>query len=237
MFESRNVYALIAAVSGEVAKIGISKTRKNVQQGYAFRGIDEVLNTLAPLLASHGLVILPRVLTREVTERSTVKGGVLFSVVVEAEFDLVSMHDGSQHCVRFVGEAMDSGDKATNKAMSAAYKYMALQTFCIPTEGDDHDADFTTHDDVLPRFPNNATQTERPTNGARQPSPAAGEPANFAETWSTLQAVAQTGMGPLGKAFTQLDPATRAYLTKGYSGPWEALRKQAVAVTAAGEVS
>ena len=40
---------------------------------------------------------------------------------------------------------MDSGDKATNKAMSAAYKYAALQTFCIPTEGD-NDADATTHE-------------------------------------------------------------------------------------------
>ena len=43
------------------------------------------------------------------------------------------------------GEAMDSGDKATNKAMSAAYKYAAFQAFCIPTEGD-NDADKTTHE-------------------------------------------------------------------------------------------
>ncbi|MNY54686.1 hypothetical protein D3C86_1905820 [compost metagenome] len=39
---------------------------------------------------------------------------------------------------------MDSGDKATNKAMSAAYKYAAFQAFCIPTEGD-NDADGQTH--------------------------------------------------------------------------------------------
>ena len=29
---------------------------------------------------------------------------------------------------------MDSGDKASNKAMSAAFKYACFQTFCIPTE-------------------------------------------------------------------------------------------------------
>ena len=40
---------------------------------------------------------------------------------------------------------MDSGDKATNKAMSAAYKYAAMQAFAIPTEGD-NDADSTTHE-------------------------------------------------------------------------------------------
>jgi hypothetical protein len=44
-----------------------------------------------------------------------------------------------------IGEAMDSGDKSSNKAMSAAYKYAAFQAFCIPTEGD-NDADATTHD-------------------------------------------------------------------------------------------
>lgn len=55
----------------------------------------------------------------------------------------MSAVDGSRHTVSTFGEAMDSADKATNKAMSAAYKYMAMQTFCIPTEGD-NDADATT---------------------------------------------------------------------------------------------
>jgi hypothetical protein len=60
------------------------------------------------------------------------------------EFAFVSVSDGSTHIVKTYGEAMDSADKATNKAMSAAYKYACLQTFCIPTEGD-NDADATTH--------------------------------------------------------------------------------------------
>ena len=64
----------------------------------------------------------------------------MFYVTVEAEFDLVSADDGSKHTIRTFGEAMDSGDKATNKAMSAAFKYAAFQAFCIPTEGD-NDAD------------------------------------------------------------------------------------------------
>jgi hypothetical protein len=64
---------------------------------------------------------------------------------VEAEFDFVSAEDGSKHTVRTFGEAMDRGDKATNKAMSAAYKYAAFQAFAIPTEGD-NDADASTHE-------------------------------------------------------------------------------------------
>lgn len=141
---SKTVYQLIAAVSAEIAAEGISKNRKNQQQGYAFRGIDDVYNALAPMLSKHGLVILPRCLSREITERTSAKGGSLFDVVVEAEFDFISSHDGSKHTVKTYGEAMDSADKATNKAMSAAYKYAAFQSFCIPTEGD-NDADATTH--------------------------------------------------------------------------------------------
>lgn len=138
------VYAAINAVQGELAQAGIAKDRKNTQQGYNFRGIDDVYNALSPLLAKHGLCILPRILTRSVEEKVTQKGGVLFYVTVEAEFDFVCAEDGSSHVVRTFGEAMDSGDKATNKAMSAAYKYAAFQAFAIPTEGD-NDADSQTH--------------------------------------------------------------------------------------------
>jgi hypothetical protein len=140
----KNVYQLIAAVAADIAKQGIAKDRNNAMQGYKFRGIDDVYNALSPIMSAHGLVILPRILGRIITERTTPKGGVLFYVTVEAEFDFVSSHDSTKHTVRTFGEAMDSGDKATNKAMSAAYKYAAFQTFCIPTEGD-NDADAVTH--------------------------------------------------------------------------------------------
>lgn len=143
------VYEAIAAVTAELAKTGIAKERNNQQQNYKFRGIDDIYNALAPALAKAGLCVLPRVTRREVTERTTKSGSMLFYVVCDVEFDFVSAEDGSKHTVAVVGEAMDSADKATNKAMSAAYKYAALMTFCIPTEGD-NDADAATHE-VAPR--------------------------------------------------------------------------------------
>lgn len=139
------VYLAISEVAAKLAKSGISKDRKNDQQGYKFRGIDDVYNALAPFLAEHKLCILPTVLARECVERTTAKGTALFYVTVRVRFDVVSAEDGSKHEVVTYGEAMDTGDKATNKAMSAAYKYAAMQTFCIPTEGD-NDADATTHE-------------------------------------------------------------------------------------------
>ena len=140
-----SVYKAINAVQAELAKTGIAKDKRNAQQGYNFRGIDDVYAAVAPLLAKHGLCILPRVVSREVTERQTQKGGILFYTVVKMEFDFVCAEDGSKHTVTTVGEAMDSGDKSSNKAMSAAYKYAAFQAFAIPTEGD-NDADATTHE-------------------------------------------------------------------------------------------
>jgi len=139
-----HVYQAIAATMARLAKDGIGKDRRNEQQGYAFRGIDDVYNALAPILAENSLCILPKVQSREVTERQTRSGSTLFYVNVIVDFHFVSAKDGTSHVVTMAGEAMDSADKATNKAMSAAYKYLCLQTFCIPTEGD-NDADATTH--------------------------------------------------------------------------------------------
>ena len=140
------VYQAINAVQAELCKIGIAKSSTNTQgAGYKFRGIDAVYNVLSSIMAQNGLVIVPRMLGRTCEERTSKSGGALFYVTVEAEFDLVSAEDGSKHTARTFGEAMDSGDKATNKAMSAAYKYMAFQTFAIPTEGD-NDADAHTHE-------------------------------------------------------------------------------------------
>jgi len=142
--ETMQVYKAINAVQAELAVQGIAKDQRNSQgSGYNFRGIDSVYNTIAPLLSKHGLCILPRVLARECVERQSKSGGQLFYVTVEVEFDFVSSGDGTKHTVKTFGEAMDSGDKATNKAMSAAYKYACFQTFSIPTESNE-DADNAT---------------------------------------------------------------------------------------------
>ena len=171
------VYQAIAAVSAQLAKDGIGKSRENKQQGFKFRGIDETLNALAPVLSAHGLVVLPRMLTRSITERESRNGGVLFSVVVEAEFDFVSAEDGTMHTVRTFGEAMDSGDKATNKAMSIAYKYAAFLAFCIPVEGMAADADETVH--------------------SVKPS----KPHGYAPWIATLEGTAEQGKAALREAF------------------------------------
>lgn len=139
------VYAAISAVMETMAKEGISKDRKNAQQGYNFRGIDDVYNALGKVLAANKLVIIPRVISKEREERQTAKGGLLLYTILTVEFDIVSAVDGSKVLACTIGEAMDMADKSCNKAQSAALKYAAMQIFMIPTEGE-NDADATTHD-------------------------------------------------------------------------------------------
>lgn len=136
------VLAGIQLVTAAFAEKGIGKNHKNEQQGFAFRGIDDVLNRMSKELVDANLAIVPRVISRDVSERVNSRGNPLFYVVLTVEYKIYSTLDGSSVTCVVVGEAMDSGDKATNKALSIAYKYMAFQLFSIPIADD---PDRTTH--------------------------------------------------------------------------------------------
>ncbi len=197
----KKVYAAISSVAKDMATTGISKDRKNAQQGFNFRGIDQVYNALAPALVNHGLLILPRITERTVTERATKQGGTLFYVVVKADFDFVSTEDGSIHTVTTYGEAMDSGDKATNKAMSIAYKYAAFQAFCIPTEETAVDADAEVHH-VTPQAAEDALKEF-------------GDKAALAQSVNELQAAFKDVWPKLGNSKEHETRATETYKTRG----------------------
>lgn len=143
--EPRNVFALIAQVSAEIAKVGISKDQINQHQKYQFRGIDDVYNVVGPIMSRHGLVLLPNHLSRTVEVFERGDKGKTFLVQLETEFTFFSAHDGSSHSVRIFSEAADTGDKATSKAMSMGYKTLCFQAFCIPVDGAD-DGDSETHE-------------------------------------------------------------------------------------------
>ena len=136
----RQVYRAINAVAADLAEAGIPKTHNNEAEGYEYRSIDDVLNRLAPLLARHRLCVLPRVLRRSASDRRGDQGANLIAVELKVAFDFISADDGSRHSVKVFGEALDSGDKATAKAMAAAFKIAMVQSLCIPVPGND-DAD------------------------------------------------------------------------------------------------
>jgi len=130
------IYKKMSEVMRDIGSVG--KDQKNQAQGFKFRGIDQFVNSLYPALTKHGVFMAPRCVSeqhelKEVT-RGSGKAGVDKHVTILMEYDFFA-EDGSKVTVGPIpAEGLDSGDKATNKALSAALKYALIQTFAIPTE-------------------------------------------------------------------------------------------------------
>jgi len=118
----------------------IAKDSQNKQQGFNYRGIDAVYNTLQPLFAEQGVVLITEVLESKVTERKTNSGGTLYNTALKMNVHFVA-EDGSEVVATVYGEGSDSGDKGYNKAMSVGLKYAMFQTFLIPTASIDPDGE------------------------------------------------------------------------------------------------
>ena len=125
------IYQAIIGVMADIGAIG--KDKKNAQQGFKYRGVDDVMNALQPVMVQHGLFVVPEIIDQKREERQTNRGGNLIYSVCTVRYTFYAKDGSNVQCV-VIGEGMDSGDKATNKAMSIAFKYACFQVFCIPTE-------------------------------------------------------------------------------------------------------
>lgn len=137
--------AIYAAIIGVMDDVGaVAKDRKNTQQGFMYRGVDDVMNAIQPAMVKHGVFVVPEVLSQERQERQTRSGGNMTLTLLRVRYSFYAK-DGSSVSAEVVGEAMDNADKSSNKAMSVAYKYACFQVFSIPTEEqDDPDAESVT---------------------------------------------------------------------------------------------
>ncbi len=126
---------IFSAISGVIADCGfVAKDKVNKQQGFKYRSVDDVFNALHPALSKNKVFIVPRILEREChVVGKTQKGTDMIKVVCKIKFTFYA-EDGSFVEAVIFGEGLDTGDKATNKAMAVAYKYACFQVFCIPTE-------------------------------------------------------------------------------------------------------
>ncbi len=125
------IYQQIPKIMADVGPI--AKNRKSTASGgYSFRGIDDVYEALQLIMAKHGVFPVPEVLSERTEERTSKGGGLLIYRVLTIKYYLYA-DDGSYVAPIVIGEGMDSGDKAANKAMSVAEKYAMLQVFMIPT--------------------------------------------------------------------------------------------------------
>ncbi len=155
------IYKQICSVMQEINAIG--KDRTNKTQNFQYRGIDDVMNELHSVLSKCGVFVVPQVLDEARSTGKTKSGGDMFYTRLKIKFTFYA-EDGSYIESVVIGEAMDTGDKASNKALSVGLKYALLQVFCIPTE-DEKDPD---------------AQSPEPQAGSMKPAPAKKAPAKFA---------------------------------------------------------
>ena len=134
--------ATIVQSLNEVMKAvgAIAKSDRNSAQGFNFRGIDSVVNAVSPQLQKHGVVVMPSVEDYDYSNVEIGKNRTMMGhVKVKVTYTFVGP-EGDAIKATVVGEAMDSGDKATAKAMSVAFRTALLQALCLPTDDVDPDA-------------------------------------------------------------------------------------------------
>jgi hypothetical protein len=138
-----NIFKRFSAVQAAMSKVGIDKEGVNKHQRYNYRGIDQVMNTLAPVLAENEVLIIPSVTNHNMTQGTTKSEGVCFHHCVEVEYTITGPEGDQLGPFKSRGECIDTSDKGLNKACTAAYKYWVLTALCVPLEGQE-DADSVT---------------------------------------------------------------------------------------------
>lgn len=138
--ETPTVVQALSAVMADVRSV--AKKEKNTSQGggFLFRGIDAVMNAVGPALRTHGVVVTPHLDQIDRREGRTSNGRTLNYVAVIVTYTFTGPA-GDTMTATVPGEAFDSGDKATAKAMSVAFRTCLLQALTLPTDEADPDAD------------------------------------------------------------------------------------------------
>jgi hypothetical protein len=121
------IYKAMLAVLSDLAPI--AKESVNQHFRYNFRGIDAVYREVNPLFKKHGIFCTSKILSHNIAvDGKTATATVIVEYAFHAE-------DGSSVSTQVLAMGADTGDKAANKALSAAHKYALLQAFVVPCEG------------------------------------------------------------------------------------------------------
>jgi len=213
----------MAAVMLDLEAVG--KNRRNEQQRYTFRGIDDFYNSLHPVLAKHGVHMLVAVEEHVDQEpQQTKSGGVMFRVKLKARVAFVAP-DGSERAAVMWAEGADTGDKSTNKAISAAVKYALLTTFAVPTEDNElRDSERDSHEAAPARRQAQAPQPGKPSADEVRCDEA------LASILDALAKGAPTGKLPPGKVKADAQAAAKAGDLVALRGIEEFLRECAKGV-------
>jgi hypothetical protein len=165
--EKQLIYGKIAKVMAELEPI--AKDRKNTQQNYSFRGVDDLMNAISPKLTAHGIFPVTFKVEDISSEGVTSKsGGTGWRIVRRYTFRFFA-EDGSFVDTTADGEAIDYGDKASNKAYSVAYREAMFKMFVIPFQNEDIEE--ASHEVVAPKAAASAAKPAAKPAPAKQPAP------------------------------------------------------------------
>lgn len=138
-----DIHEAIAYIKRDLKAIG--KNQRNEQQNFKFRGIDDLYNELHSLFGIYGVHFATDSIEIVQLEKFTSKRGAQ-GVHLIAKYTIRFFgKDGSSFVSTELGEAMDYGDKACNKAKSVAHKYAIIGALSLPT-ADLIDADSESHE-------------------------------------------------------------------------------------------
>ena len=149
MTETPKIHAALNLVMKQVG--AVKKNDFNDFQKFSFRGVDAVVNAVYPALVDHKVTVQPKVLQYDYSTIDVGKGAAskpMGHARVIVEYTFTSAEDGSTASAAAAGEAFDSGDKATPKAMSVALRTALLQSLMLPT--DDPEPDAQTYERAAP---------------------------------------------------------------------------------------
>lgn len=138
------VFDAIAAIMGELPAIGKGGKAADAQGGYAYRGIEQITAALQPLLAKHGVVVVPQADLISVTKSPGMKTDNWTDTVLRVKWCIYGP-DGTFVEAQTIGIGRDNADKGANKAMSQATKYLYLELFCISDKKDEAENQDYTH--------------------------------------------------------------------------------------------
>lgn len=127
---------IVAAYGKLLEAIGvIGKESKNAHFGYQFRGIDAIQNHLQPALIKAGLLMWV-----QFSEPQISVNGKSTRVIVRVNVGLKASDGSSVEFVAY-GEGLDTGDKATMKAQSVAFREAISKGLAIPFQSIESEAD------------------------------------------------------------------------------------------------
>lgn len=129
------IHAKLAAILAEFPCVTKGRNAPQQAGGYAYRGIDDSLSALHPLLAKHGVYIQLVSLQPQFSEGPTTKSGAKnVRCVLFGQVRFVCGEDGSFVECALVGEGIDTADKSLMKAQANGLKYVIWYTFAVATE-------------------------------------------------------------------------------------------------------